>query len=333
MTTLGSAQVGVKAETTYGTPVTVDRFYPYLNDGLEPDFGVISAADEIRAGSLVERADQDDPYPRGASGPFELYVPTKGFGLMIAHALGNAAVGTITDSNYTQTHTLSATGKNGKSLTYQASRPFNPAGTPQQFTFHGVKLLSMELSVETEGYWKASFDCDAEEVDTSTALATATYPSLAAGAGRFPWKNTTFTIAGTQVEARMFRCKVTWPMNVDRRYLRGSALKKEPTPTGKPTIEWEAELDFTDLTQYNRFAAATIATRTAQLIATVTGNVALAGATVPQLVLTLPAARFDAGPPTVSGEEPLMQTVSGVGLDDGTNPPITITYRSTDSAV
>ena len=120
MTALGIAQLGGKAETTYGTPVTVDRFWPFISSNLSPDYAITSAADELRAGSIVERVEQDDPYIAGGGGSIEMYVPTKGFGLLVSHALGSASIGSITDSNYTQTFVLSATGKNGKSLTLQA---------------------------------------------------------------------------------------------------------------------------------------------------------------------------------------------------------------------
>lgn len=328
---IGNAQVGIKAETTYGTAVVVDRFFPFIEDGIEPDFGVASAVDEQRAGSIVERVDQDDPYVMGASGSFSLYVPTKGFGLLISHAMGAIATTGPTDSNSTHTGTLSASGKLGKSITYQGVRPFNPAGTAQPITFEGGKIISMELTLEEGDYLKATFELDFEDVATATALATASYLSIAVGGSKFPWRLATITIAGSQVEVKSFRCKVTWPMNVDRRFIRGSALKKEPVPNGKPTIDWDMEVEFTDLTQYNRVAASTIANRIAAIVLTAQGAVALAGATVPQLTLTLPAARFDSGLPTISGDEGLMQSLSGIALDDGTNQPISVAYRTPDA--
>lgn len=332
MTAVGQSSFGCKAESTYGTPVTVDRFYPLIEDGIEPEFGTVDAEDEMYAGALVTRQSSSDPYIVGVSGSLKMYVPTKGFGLLLSHALGSSSVGTVTDLNYTQTHVLSATGKYGKSLTGQSIRPFNPSGT-QQFTWHGLKITSLELSIEEEGFLQATVEVDGEDVDTSTAAAVVAYPTIALGAAKFPWRLASFTIGGANTEIKNFRCKVTWPMNVDRRYLRGSALKKEPTVSGKPTIEWEAEVDFADLTQYNRYAAATIGSRVAALVLTCDGPLALAGTTVPRLTVSIPAARFDGPPPTVSGDEPLMMTLSGIGLDDDTNEPITVTYRTNDSAV
>lgn len=333
MTAVGLAQFGCKAEVTYGTPVVVDRFWPFINDGIVPEYGVVSASDEIRAGSLVERQDQNDPYIVGVAGPLEVYVPTKGFGLAISHALGSSSVGVITDSNYTQTHVLSATGKNGKSLTGQSGRPFNPSGTVQPFQWKGLKILAIEFEIEAEGFLKSTITFDGMDVDTAPALATATYPAIANGASKFPWRLASLTIGGSQVEIINFKFKLTWPMNVSRRMVRGSALKKEPVPSGKPTIEWSGEVEFTDLTQYNRVNSATIAGRNTPIVLTCAGAAALAGATVPQFVATISSARFDQGLPAVSGEDPLNQSISGIGTDDAASAPLTITYRTTDAAV
>jgi hypothetical protein len=324
----------MKAESVYGTPVVVDRFIPFISFGLEPDFGIISAANELRAGSVVERVDSNDPYTKGAAGPIKFYLPTKAAGLLLSHAFGGAAIGSVTDSNYTQTFTAVPASKYGKSLTMQDCKPFNPAGTAQPFTWHGCKILSIEFSLEEgdDGFLMCEIEVDAEDVDTSVAIEVAAYASIATGGSKFPWRLATLTIATVQVEVRSFRCKITFPHNVDRRFLRGSSLKKEPNPNAKPTIDWDMEVEFTSLTQYNRVAAQTIAAKVAAVELICDGAVALGGATVPRFKLTLPAARFDEGLPTDDGEEPLMQEISGVGLDNGTDQPITVTYRTTDSA-
>lgn len=332
MTALGLAQIGFKPEVTYGTPVVVNRFLPFISSNIEPEFGVVEASDELRAGSFVSRVDGQDPYVVGGGGTVKLFVPTKSFGLLLSHALGGAAIGSITDSNYTQTFTLSPTSKYGKSFTWQDCRPFNPSGTAQPFTWHGLKILAIEFTLDEEGFLQCEIEVDCEDVDTSTALEVASYASIATGGAKFPWRLATLAIASSNVEAKSFRCKITMPHNVDRRFIRGSHLKKEPNMNGKPVIDFDAELEFTSLAQYNRMASTTIAGRIAEVKLTCDGVVALAGATVPRFELTIPAARFDKGLPAIEGDEPLMQEVAGVGLDNLSDQPITITYRTTDSA-
>lgn len=331
--TAGLAQWGVKAESTYGTPVTVDRFMPLIEDNLEPVYDTVDADDEMTFGSYVERVSQSDPYIAGCVGNIKAYVPTKGFGLYLSHLMGASSVGTISDSNYTQTHTLSPTGKYGKSLTGQSGRPLNPSFTVQPFTWHGLKVVSAEFTLEREGFLQTVIEFDGEDVDTSTGLATCTYPSIATGAQKFPWRLATCSVGGSSVEVGHFRCKITWPMKTDRRYIRGSALKKEPTVAGKASVEWDLDLDFADLTQYNRFAATAITSRVAAINLTCDGVAALAGTTLPRFMIDMTAARFDGAPPTMSDEGPLTYSCSGVALDNDSDEPITITYRTTDSAV
>lgn len=326
-----NAQLGFKAETTYGTPVTVDTFFPFIEDGLEPNFETVDAEDEIYVGAYVERASASDPYIAGVSGSVKMYVPTKKFGLLLKHALGQISTSGPTDSNYTHTAILNPVSKYGLSLTGQSGRPFNPSGTVQPFTWHGLKVLSMELAIETEGFLTATFEFDGEDVDTATALATASYPSIAVGAAKFPWRLASLTVDASQVEIRHFRVKVTWPHKTDRRYLRGSALKKEPTVAGKAMVEWDAQIDFADLDAYDKVAATSIGSRTAALVLTCDGVAALAGTTVPRLTVTIPAARYDKPIPTVSSEEPLMMDIGGIALDDDSSEPITIAYRTNDA--
>jgi hypothetical protein len=331
MTTL-NASVGVAVESTYGTPTTAGiRHVPFIQDGIAPEYAVVEAADEIRAGQLASRVSQNAPYIVGASGPVEMYVPTKGFGIFLVHALGGVATVGPTDSNHTHTITPSALGLNGKSFTVQSNRPFHPGGGNQAFTFHGCKIDTFDLLMEVEGFLKATIGFDAEDVDTSTALAAVSYPTIGAGLEKFPWSLATVTINSVQVETTRFRLGINNNLKTDRRYLRGSALKKEPVRNGRIGVEWELEVDWADLTQYNRVAAATIGSRVTTIVATFDGPGPLAGATVPRLVATIHAARFDEGLPTITNDEPLMQSLSGVGLEDGTNPVVTITYRTNDA--
>lgn len=330
MTTLSLTEWSVKEETTYGTAVVPDRSMPIISEAIEPDFGITSAGDEMRNGALVETVDQGDPFKAGVAGPWEAYVPTKGFGLYLKHALGAVATAGPTDSNYTHTATLSATGKAALSMTAQTSRPFT-TGSNQKFTLEGLVMTSCELSMDVEDFLKCSIDWDGEDHATGGSASVA-YPTYAvAGASKFPWRLATVSVDGTQVEVKRFRVKVSWNMDTARRRLRGSELKKQPLPIGKPTIEWEIEPDWASLTYYNLLAATAITGRVKSIVATFPGSVALAGTTVPQLTVTLPAARFDKGFPPVSGEEPLAQPLSGVALYDLTNPPISIAYRTNDS--
>ena len=74
-----SAQFGLKAETVYGTPVTVDRFLEFLNESLVDD---VEPVDVFSLGmGRVQRSSHIVHVVTGASGSVELIVLNKGFGV------------------------------------------------------------------------------------------------------------------------------------------------------------------------------------------------------------------------------------------------------------
>ena len=326
MTTMNT-QLGIVDEVTYGTPVVVTRFLEFNSESVSLQMGRIESS-ALRTGTRVMRSDRFEPFRIGAAGRLQLDVPTKGFGLFLKHMLGGASIATVVDSNYVQTHIIATL--LGDFFTMQMAKPFNPAGTVQAFTYHGCKVTDWTLSCDLDGFLVADIGIDAEDEDTSTSLATASYPS---DFRCFSFVGASVTFGGASIELKNFSVSCDNALDTDRRYLRASALKKEPVENGMRQIEWSATADFSDLTQYNRFNSATRAGALAAIVATFDGPVVHGGSLLPRLEITIPAARFDAVDQNVSGPEALMQDISGVGLDNGSAAPITITYRTTDSAI
>jgi len=317
-------QFGVKAETVYGTGVVPDRFFE--TNGI-PDFNAEygrSQSEGLRSGTRVARSDRFVPHNMGGSGTVEMDVPTKGFGVFLAPMLGTVASSVVADSVYTHTGTIGSL--LGDILTAQVGRAFHPSGTTQAFTYEGGKITSWELSTDVEGLLVASLDFDFEDVTTGTALATASYP---ASTQVFAWTGATVTVGGAAIEAMNVTVGCDNNLKTDRRYLRGSALKKEPVETGKREVSWSLDMDFVDLTQYNRFVSATAAGALAQIVATWTGPVLAGAAAYPQVIVTIPAARFDSIDMS-TGDDPMTQSLSGIGMDDGTNSAIIVAYKSVD---
>lgn len=324
MTTL-SAQLGVKDESTYGTPVTVDKFFEFTSEGIAPDHQRIESKG-LRATTRVLRQDRFMPNKKGAAGPVSMDVPTKGFGWWLKHMLGAVSSGTITDSNYT--HTATVASLLGDFFTLQLNRPFHPSGTAQAFTYHGGKIPSWELGCEVDGNLTFTANCDFEDEDTSTGLATASYPT---DFRIFTFVGGSLLAGGSSLDITNLKVAGDNKLKTDRHFLRNSTLKKEPVEQDFRDITWEVGCDFDSLTQRNRFTAAAAASTYAAIVATFDGPIAHGGATVPRLEITIPAARFDAASMNIGGPEPLTQSLSGMALDNGTDSPITITYRSTDA--
>jgi len=323
-----STQIGFVNESAYGTPMTPTRFFEVNNVPVfEEDRGRTESG-AVRAGDFDLRDGRSVPFMKGATLPIEMDVPTKGFGWWLQHMLGGTvATSGPVDGNYTHTATVGTL--LGKSFTAQPGLAFHPSGTLQPFTGHGGKLTSWELAIDVEGLLVFTADADFEDVDTSTALATF---SPASSATVFAWTGTTVTFGAVQKELKNFRVSRNQNLKTDRHYLRGSSLKKEPTQDGRRSLEWEGDMDFVDLTEYNRFASTTQAGMNAEIVATFDGPIAHAGTTLPRLQVTIPVARFDKVSPSADGDFGGMgQGVSGVGrMPAGGGSAITISYRTSD---
>ena len=323
MTTMNT-QLGVVDEVTYGTPVTVTKFFEFNSFGVKTVPGNTESS-ALRRGQRTMRSDRTEPYVVGAEGPVEFDVPTKGFGFWLKHMLGSVSTSAVVDSNYT--HTGVEGSLLGDYFTMQVNKPFHPAGTDQAHTFEGCKIKSWELKCDVDGVLICSLDVDAEAESTAIALATAVYPT---SYRVFSFVGASMTFAAGAVELKSFSVKGENALNTDRRFLRASELKKEPTENGMRTYTWSAEAEHVSLANFDRLRANTAPGRQAAIVATFNGPIAHGGATLPQVLVTIPVARFDTVDFDIAGPDGLMDSLSGVALSDGTNSPVTIAYRSTD---
>ena len=323
MTTMNT-QLGVVDEVTYGTPVVVTRFFEFNSCGVKLVPGNTESK-AMRRAQRTPRADRTEPYIVGAEGAVEFDVPTKGFGFFLKHMLGTVVSGTIVDSNYTHTGTEGSL--LGDFFTMQANKPLNPAGTDQAHTYEGCKIKSWELKCDVDGVLVCTIDVDAETENTAIGLATASYPT---SYRVFSWTGGAITFAAGAVELKSFSIKCDNNLDTNRRFMRGSQLKKEPLENGMRSYTWAAEAEHTSLANFDRMRSATQPGKQAAIVATFQGPIAHGGATLPALVVTVPVARFDKVEFDLGGTEGLMDSMSGVVLSDGTNSPVSLAYTTTD---
>lgn len=323
MTTMNT-QLGVVDESTYGTPVTVTRFFEFNSFDFDGDYGRVESKG-MRPSGRTQRSDRWEPYANGATATLGLDIPTKGFGFFLKHMQGAVGTAGPTDSNYVHTGTEGSL--TGDFFTTQVNVPLHPAGTNQALTLHGCKISDWEIGCDAEGVLVGSLELDAEDYDTSTGLASASYPS---DYRVFSWAGGALTIDAASVEVSNFKVSCSNELDVDRRYLRANPLKKEPIENGMRTYEWSCTADFVDLTQFNRVRSATRLGALGAIVATFDGPVVHAGATLPRFTVTIPAARFDTGTPSISGPEGIQLDLSGVATWDGTNSPVSLAYRTSD---
>jgi hypothetical protein len=314
--------LGMSEESVYDTPVAPARFFELQTESFAGKYSRIDAKG-VRAGNRVLRADRWAPNFKGADGTTKFEVLDTGFALLFKHMLGALATGTPTGGKTPYTATIASL--TGLSSTWQAGR-YGTDGSLTPFTYSGGKIHNWELSAAVDGILELSLSLDFAEEHIgpgagALALATPTYP---VASQLFTYVGGSVTVAGTAFYAHDVMFKGDNSLKVDRFFMAGNGFKKEPLEQDMRKITWELKGEFDSMTQYNRVSAATTAGATAAIVA----NFA-----TPQggaLSVTIPAARFDVGPPHVDGAKIPEITFTGIGLDNGTDSPITIAYTTAD---
>lgn len=240
-----AGQVGWKSESTWGTAVTVDTFVPVTEWSLDIDEGYMRPAG-IRAGRRTR-----NPARLGArkvSGTIEMELPNVGVAALLKHLFG--AVSTTGAGPYTHTYTPGA--HVSKSLTMQGGIE-DATGTVRPFTASGVKSGGWELSCAVGEFAMLSVDWTAKDIVTATALATASYPTIAP----FTFVEGSITVNGSAVaSANSVTLSASKGLRDDRHVL-GSRLIREQLEQQHFEFTSEIEADFEDLTLFNLGVAAT----------------------------------------------------------------------------
>jgi hypothetical protein len=317
------AQLGISAETTYGTFVAPAKFIEFTKEGLVLKKTTAQSAG-IAAGRLLPLSSRRVVTQTEGSGTIDLEVTNKAMGLLLQALMGTTVtpVQQGATAAYLQTHTLADTA--GKSLTIQKGVPLT-SGTVTDKTFLGCKVTSAEFSCEVGQMLTASYEFDAKACDETQTLATASYPSMSPfHFGEMALKTGTFGTEAARDGIRKVSCKIERPQAVDRFYAGQSGTKKEPISNDQVKITGSLEMDYVDtvLDDLHTSDAAT------SLVWEFVGPL-IASTYFETFRITLPAVKFDDAPPVVDGFGVVKPTLTFTGLYDGTNQP-KIEYISTD---
>lgn len=329
-------QLMVGKESTYGTRVAPTRGYEFSSESLELDIARVEAfgvrAQAAGAGS-VQRTDRWVAGRKAVSGSIEFDgdtsgIGSKGFGMLLENAMGaNAVITTPGGGTLTRDLDFDLGDPFGKSLTIQVGTP-DTGGTVRVREFEGCKIVSFELAQELDKWLAGSFEIEGEDMTTSQTLASFSLPT---GQELYHWGQAVYTIGGGGLDVIGYKLKVSTPMAVER-YRQSStspALRREPIINGPRMIEGELEIEFSGLTEYNRYLNGTVAA----VVATWTGSL-IEGALNNQLIVTCNDVRFEKpSGPNVQGPDLVTFTAPFKALYDGTDQPLHIQYRTTDTAV
>ncbi|MFF3643377.1 phage tail tube protein [Streptomyces sp. NPDC002564] len=320
------AQMGISAESTYGTFVAPTKFIEFTKESLVLKKTTAQSAG-IAAGRLLPLSSRRVLTRREVSGSIDLEVTNKSMGLLLQALMGTSVtpVQQVATAAYLQTHILADTA--GKSLTIQKGVPLT-TGTVTDKSFLGCKVTSGEFSCEVGGMLTGSFEFDGKDCDEGQTLAAASYANMSPfHFGQMAVKAGTYASETALDGIRKVSCKIERPQEVERFYAGQSGLKKEPISNDQVKITGNLESDYvaTTLDDLHTSDAAT------SLVWEFVGPL-IASTYYETFRIVLPAIRLDEGPPVVDGFGVVKPTFNFVGLYDGTNP-VKIEYMSTDTAL
>lgn len=276
-----AAQLGVKAETTWGTFVAPTRFYPLISESLTEEIDRLES-EGIIAGQRVLRSEQWAAGNVDVGGDIQTELYQQGMGALLKACFG--AVATTGAGPYT--HTFTPGDLTDDHLSVQVGKP-DTAGTVQPFSFYGMKVTDWELSIEAGGLVALTTSLVGKQLATSDSLATASYGTGAATP--FTFKHATASVAGGAANVKKLTIKGSNGLDTDRRFI-GSEYRAEPLEADLREYSGSVDLEFESLTQYNRFRNA----NEVALVSTISAGAAAS-------LTTTMNVRFDGATPEVDG--------------------------------
>jgi len=210
----------------------------------------------------------------------------------------------------------------GKSATIQVVRPSRD-GTDNPFTYAGGKVREWTLSVDMDGWVQLSITWDTKSAVLTTPVAVATYAS---GASNYDFTQIAVTVGGVTLPCTSFSITGTNALQDDTRLLNNQ--KREPLANDFWSITGEMNTEFTDLTAYQAFLAATQAT----LVATITGGLIPGSASRFSLTVTVATMKYTGSSPQVGGPDVLEQNLPFMAYKNLTDPVVSIAYQTSDTA-
>ncbi len=325
-------QFGIGIETTYGTAVAPTKFFEITKEDFKGKYERIQA--DALSAAYVDRSDRWALNPKGAGGSVELEVLTKNFGNWLKFLMGTVnTTGPAETTAYTHTGTIG--NLTGKYFTAQVGRA-QTDGTVKPWTYEGGKVTDFEFSNAIDQTLKCNISCDFENEQAPTSPAGAYVLATnvpAVGAEILTWQGGTITVGGSTVDMSDFSVKVDNALKTDRFYIGSAANKKEPNQDGKRKVTWSFKTPYDNASFWQKVSSATLSGSQATIVAKWSGLTLLGTTIYPNITITIPYARFDEGGPNVEGQGLLEQSMSGVGLYDGTNSAITVAYQTADTTV
>jgi hypothetical protein len=333
------AQLGIKAETTYGTPVTVDRFVEFDSESLvwSPNWREPSG---LRPGRRFKRLSRLAKTREGVSGGMQMQVATRDMGLFFKMALFSQ-VTTPTTIVAPATKQIHIPSDLITSATIQIGRPEPQSTTVRAHTYTGCVCTGWELSVDDGETLNLSMDFDGRTESTATALATASYT---AGVEVFDFSDSSnFKLGGTASTTSglisvasgvavpgvvtAFSLSGDNSMALERYGLGNQGLKNAPRINDFAAYTGSLTAEYDRTTWYDPFKVGTGFALQQDFIGSAIG----ATGSNNTVSLIAPKIVIKGAGPQVGGPDLVTQTVEFEVYDDEVNAPLQVVLISADA--
>ena len=309
-------------ESTYGTPATLTRSYEAQTDTFKRTQEYIESVG-MRGGFHTNRSDRRVQINMGGEGTVVQDFLEEGMGQVLQACFGTSSESVVTGTAFAQTHATDSD-EPGDSYTVQVQRA-DVGGTLRSFTYHGCVVTGWSFRQAVNKYLKMEWQFDAEDSDTSTGAGTNVYPD----AVPMHWVMCEATWGGSPIDIQEFELTGNLGLKTDRRFLRSSALKKQPIRSELPSFEGSMSAEFEDLTMYADFVSGV----ERELVVTWTGSEIDSTGEYHSLELTMPAVQLSGETPTVNlGDTPDQPLPFKVLHDSSAGAAITCVYTTTEDS-
>lgn len=315
-----AGQLGVAAETTWGTYQAPDHWYEPDSENINLTINRVEGKG-LRQNNRLVRSDRWAAGRREVKGDMTFEVLNKSFGLLFKHMLGAANI--VADGAGFH-HTYTVGDPFGLGLTVQIGRP-DASGTVRPFSYTGCKVDSWDLSNAVDQTLMLKVTVDGQDETTSQTLAAPSYPATTE---LFYFTEGSITVGGSSAyNIKQWNCTNSVGIKTDRYFINGTGRKLEQyinawmQPSGALTAE------FTDLTGYTLYTAGTLA----DIVLTYQTVTTYDTAKPYKCVITLKNARFDGDTPNLTGPDVLEFAGNFKLVYDGVNSPISIDYYTSDA--
>lgn len=341
MTTQLDSSVGIKKETTFGTPVTVDRFPEFLSESLEwkPEY---MTGRGLRVGSRVQRADRRQLGRQHVEGDVSLEACARGLGIFFEALMGQST-STIIGAGPAYQHLFTLTNTDPfPTYTIQKGVPLLGGGAVQAATFSGMactrgtitSAVGEIVKLDTSWFGKAvstaiAYAAPSYAAASSQELFTFLHGSITLGTGVVTVPTATALASGGTGVNNIKDFSLTIDNKLDTSgYTYGSngTLGRQPT-LGATEISGKLTAEFDSVTNRDYYLQNT----TVSITMTFTTGTQLQSGVFNTFQIVIPAAKLDGDTPKAVSDGIVTQDLGFTVLDNAVAAPVYIVLRNLDT--